>query len=206
MTTHLLVAATLAVALVVPTTVGAGPPTEQVRDYTDAIIRVLEDPALKTEARCPERLAAVRRLAAGALDISETARRALGVHWHRLKAAERQEFAVLFVDLLECSYISLIDRLRAERIRFVGESIEGDLAVVRAQITTRGTVEVPVDARLVRRGERWLVYDIAVEGISLVASYRTYFDKTIRSSSYEDLMQRFRKKLPEFLDLAREPS
>lgn len=198
-----LVAALTATALLIPAAVWAGPPTEQIREYTDAIIRVLEDPALKVDGRRAERRAAVRRLAAEAFDIHETARRALGVHWQKRTPAEREEFVALFADVLERAYITQIENYGGERVRFVGESIDGNLAIVRARIITRGTVEVPVDARLLRRGERWLVYDIAVEGISLIANYRAQFDKIIRTSSYEDLIQRLRNRQTEFADRSR---
>jgi len=203
MTTRPLIVAALAATLLAPPTVWAGPPTDQIREYTDAVIRILEDPALKANGQRAERRAAVRRVATQVFDINETARRALGVHWHGRTAAERQEFVALFADVLERAYISQIDHFGGERIRFVGEKIDGDAAVVRARISTRGGVEVPVDARLLRRGERWLVYDITVEGISLVANYRAQFDKIIRTSSYEDLVRRLRTKQAEFLDLSR---
>lgn len=193
------VAAVLTATLLAPPTAWAGAPTEQLREYTDAIIRILEDPAFKVEGRRLERRAAVRKIAAEVFDVHETARRALGVHWQARTATERQEFVALFADLLERAYISQIDLFGGERVRFVGESVDGDAAIVRAKVITRGGSEVPVDARLLRRGERWLVYDIAVEGISLVGNYRAQFDKIIRTSSYEDLMRRLRTKQTEFL-------
>lgn len=203
MTTRIMVATALAATLLASPAAWAGPPTDQLRNYTDAVIRVLEDPALKAETRRGERKAAVRRLAADVFDVNETARRALGIHWQGRTAAERQEFSALFADLLERTYISQIDHFGGERLRFVGELIDDDLAIVRARIVTRGGMEVPVEARLLRRGDRWLVYDIAVENISLIANYRAQFDKIIRSSSFENLVKRLRTKQEEFLDSAR---
>jgi phospholipid transport system substrate-binding protein len=194
-----LVAAALATTLLAPPAAWAGAPTDQLREYTDAIIRILEDPALKGDSRRAERRAAVRRIAAEIFEVNETARRALGIHWQGRTPAERQEFVALFADLLERTYISQIDLFRGERIHFVGEKIDGDAAVVRARVVTRGGLEVPVDARLLRRGDRWLVYDIAVESISLIGNYRSQFDKIIRASSYEDLVQRLRTKQVEFI-------
>jgi len=199
MTTRIVVAAALAATLLASPAAWAGPPTDQLRSYTDAVIRVLEDPTLKADGRRGERRAAVRRLAVDVFDVNETARRALGIHWQARSPAEREEFVVLFADLLERTYINRIDYFGGERLRFVSESIDGDAAIVRARVITRRGVEVPVDARLVRRGERWLVYDIAVENVSLIANYRAQFDKIIRTSSYEDLIKRLRTKQAEFL-------
>ncbi len=200
MTTRIVVAAALAATLLASPAAWAGPPTDQLRSYTDAVIRVLEDPTLKADGRRGERRAAVRRLAVDVFDVNETARRALGIHWQARSPAEREEFVVLFADLLERTYINRIDYFGGERLRFVSESIDGDAAIVRARVITRRGVEVPVDARLVRRGERWLVYDIAVENVSLIANYRAQFDKIIRTSSYEDLIKRLRTKQAEFLE------
>lgn len=203
MTIRITVAMVFTATLLASPAAWAGPPTDQVRSYTDAVIRVLEDPALKADTRRGERRAAVRRLAVDVFDVNETARRALGVHWQGRTAAEREEFSLLFADLLERTYINRIDYFGGERLRFIGESIDGDMAIVRARVVTRRGTEVPVEARLIRHGARWLIYDIAVENISLIANYRAQFDKIIRSSSFEDLVKRLRAKQHEFLD---EPS
>ena len=82
----------------------------------------------------------------------------------------------------------------------MGESIDGELATVRARIVTRAGVEVPVESRMVRRGERWLIYDVLIENVSLVANYRSQFDRIVRSSSYEELVRRLKQKRDEFLN------
>jgi phospholipid transport system substrate-binding protein len=106
----------------------------------------------------------------------------------------------LFGDLLERAYISKIELYGGEKIAYTGESIDGDFALVKTKILTpkQGT-EVPVDYRLLRRGERWLVYDVVIEGISLVSNYRTQFNKIIQSSSYQELVKKMKTKQEEFL-------
>jgi phospholipid transport system substrate-binding protein len=170
----------------------AGTPTEQVREYTEHVIKVLEDPALKQEDRKHERRAAVRKVAAEAFDVNETARRALGPHWQARTPAEREEFVQLFAELLEQTYISKIDLFGGERLKFISEKIEGDMASVRAHVMTRQGTEVPVDARMLRKNDRWLIYDISIENISLVNNYRSQFDRIIRTASYGDLVKRLR--------------
>jgi phospholipid transport system substrate-binding protein len=182
----------------------AGPPTDQVREYTEAVIKVLEDPGLKTEDKRAERRAAVRKIAAEVFDVQESARRALGQHWQQRTPQQREEFVALFADLLEQTYISKIDLFGGERLKFTDEKIDGEHAVVRAKVITKQQAEVPVEARMLRRGERWGIYDITIENISLVGNYRAQFDRIIRTSSYEELVKRLRSR-GEFLKEADRP-
>lgn len=173
----------------------AGPPTDQVRQYTDQVVKILDDPAL----RQTDKRAAVRQVAAEIFDVTETAKRALGPHWQARTPTEREEFVQLFADLLERTYISKIDFYGGERLRYVGESTDGDYAVVRARVTTNKQTEVPVEAKLQRHGDRWLIYDVTIENVSLIGNYRAQFDKIIRTSSFEELLRRLRGKRGEFL-------
>ena len=177
----------------------AGTPTDQLRDSIDKVIKTLEDPALKAEAKVNERRAAVRKAAADIFDFAETAKRALGRHWKDRTDSEREEFVKLFGELLERSYISKIDLYGGEKVFYVGESVDGHLATVRTKVTTKQGTEVPVDYRMLRRGERWLVYDVAVEGVSFVSNYRTQFNKIIQTSSYQELVKKLKSKHDEVL-------
>jgi phospholipid transport system substrate-binding protein len=188
----LAVALVLAAGLAAPARAGA--PTDQVREYTDAVIKVLEDPALKADDKRGERRAAVRKIAIEIFDVQETARRALGPHWQQRTPEQREEFVHLFADLLEQTYISKIDLFGGERLRFTEEKVDGQHAIVRARVLTRQSTEVPVEARMLRRAERWLVYDILIENISLIGNYRAQFDRIIRTSSYDDLVKRLRTR------------
>lgn len=168
--------------------VWAGSPTDQARQYTDQVLKVLRDPALN-EA---ERRTAVRKVAEEVFDLSETAKRALGRHWQARTAAEREEFTRLFSDFLENSYLSKVSLYSGERVNYVSESIDGDYAIVGARILRKQGTEIPVDARMLRRGDRWYIYDISIEGISMVNNYRSQFNTIIQKSSYEQLVQRLR--------------
>jgi phospholipid transport system substrate-binding protein len=167
----------------------AGPPTDSVKEYTEAVVKVLEDHSLKAT----DRRAAVRKLASEAFDVQESARRALGPHWQQRSPTEREEFVTLFADLLERTYIDKIDLYGGERLKFTDEKIDGTNAVVRGKVTTKQGTEVPVEARMHKK-ERWLIYDIAIENISLVSNYRAQFDRIIRTSSYGELVKRLRNR------------
>ncbi len=188
-----LLIAAAGVGLCLAAQVWAGAPTDQARQYTDQVLKVLQDAALKPA----QRQAAVRKVAIEIFDVSETARRALGRHWQSRTPVEREEFARLFAELLESTYISKIDLYGGEQLKYVGESIDGDFAVVRATILRRRGAEVPVEARMLRRSDRWYIYDIAVEGISLINNYRAQFNRIIQTSSYDELVRRLRMKRDE---------
>jgi phospholipid transport system substrate-binding protein len=72
--------------------------------------------------------------------------------------------------------------------------VDGETATVGTRIVTKGGAEVPVDYRMARRGERWLVYDVNIEGVSLVSNYRTQFNKIIQTESYSELIRRLKSK------------
>jgi phospholipid transport system substrate-binding protein len=172
----------------------AGPPTDQLRSYTEQVMKILEDPAMRGDDKRDERRAAVRRVAVEVFDLNETARRALGRHWQARTPEQRKEFVDLFADLLERTYLSRIDQYGGEQVRYLSESIDGNTAVVRAKVLTRKGTEVPVEARLHKPGDRWLMYDVLLENVSLVGNYRAQFDQIIRTSSYDELVRRLREK------------
>ena len=174
----------------------AGQPTDQLRTEINRVLKVLDDPELKKEGR--ERRVEVRRIANDIFDFEETARRSLARHWAPRTPAERDEFVQLFADLLERSYLSKIELYGGEKIAYVGETIDGDVATVKTKITTRQGTEIPVDYRMHKRGDKWLVYDVIIEGVSLVANYRVQFNKIITTSSYAELVKKMRDKQEEF--------
>ena len=172
---------------------GSGP-TEQLKDAIDRVLQVLDDPALKGEARAAERHRALRQIADEIFDFDETARRAMAQHWRALTEAQRKEFVELFSDLLERTYTSKIELYSGERIQYLAERIESDFATVSTRLITKKGTEVPMDYRMLRQGDRWRVYDVSIEGVSLVANFRTQFNNVIRTSSYDELLRRLRSR------------
>ena len=117
------------------------------------------------------------------------------MHWQQRTPAEREEFARLFANLLEQTYISRIDEYGGEKLTYVSEQVDGDRAVVRARIITSKGTEVPVESRLLQKGDRWLIYDILVENLSLISNYRSQFDRVIRTSCYPELVKRLQARV-----------
>ena len=194
---------TFAIALMVatlgapPTSMAAATATDALRPVVDKVLRVLDDSAMKGEPRTVERRAALRSVMETAIDFPEASRRALALHWRTRTPAEREEFTALFRDLVTYSYIRMMEPYAGEKVQFVGETeADGSVTVQTRILRLRGD-PVPVDYRMHRRGSRWLVYDVAVEGVSLVATYRAQFNTIIQTSSYEELVRRLRVRVAE---------
>jgi phospholipid transport system substrate-binding protein len=192
-----LLALGLAVITAVPA--AAGVPTDQLRGAVDRVLKTLDDPSFKGADKVADRRVAVRKIANEIFDFGEIAKRSMARHWQPLSEAQRTEFVGLFADLLERSYISKIETYGGEKIQYTAEKIDGDYATVSTRIVTKNGTEVPVDYRMTKRGDRWLVYDVSIEGVSLVSSYRTQFNKIIQTSSYNELVSKLKNKQDELV-------
>jgi len=140
----------------------------------------------------------VRSIADELFDFDEVARRALSVHWAARTPAERTEFVAAFTDLLERAYIGRIESYAGEKIVYPAEKIDGDFAIVRSRIVPkRRTVDARVqetglEYRMLKKDGRWKVYDVLIDGVSFVSTYRSQFDRIIKASSYQMLVDRLR--------------
>lgn len=178
---------------------GAGEPTAQVRASTDKILAVLRDPALKEDARKSERREVIRKELEQRADWASVARSSLGRHWAKLTRAEQAEFVRLFSRLLEETFIDKAETRNSEldKVDYLGEKIIDDYASVKAQVTTKDQVVHPVEYRLQKSGNDWRIYDVLLEGVSLVKNYRDQFDEILAKSSYEKLVADLRAKIPQ---------
>jgi phospholipid transport system substrate-binding protein len=191
------VAIALALTLLVVDGVSAGAPTDQLRGSVDGVLKTLSDPEMKKDSKTSERRRLIRAAASEIFDFSEISRRSLAVHWQARTAAERQQFVTLFGDLLEHSYISKIEAYSGEKILYVGETMDGNQAVVRTRIVGKQGTEIPVDYRMLVDGGRWRAYDVSIEGVSLVANYRSQFNSIIQRSGYPNLVDKLKARQDE---------
>ncbi len=175
--------------------VSGGTPTEVVQTATEQLIEVLHDTSLAGQSGATERRRAeIQRIAEGLFDFREMSRRALALHWRDRTPQEQTEFVTLFKQLLNRSYLGKLENYGGEQIVYLGESVDGEFATVRSKIVTGRGSEIPVDYRLHLVGSRWVVYDVAVSGVSFVNNYRGQFDKIIRTSSFQNLIHELRLK------------
>ena len=169
-------------------------PTEVIKVAVEQVAQVVEDADLGRPVAAERRRLEIRRIAENLFDFQEMARRSLARHWTDRTAEERQEFVRLFADLLERVYFGKLENYSAERILYFGETVDGDYATVRSKVVIGKKGELPIEYRLHLVGSRWVVYDVLIDGMSFVGTYRAQFNRVIQTSSYDDLVQKLRLK------------
>ena len=189
----MVVVAGFLLAMWAPATGWGAEPAEQLKAQLERVLKVVQDPEVKKGGRVAERRA-VRKIAEEIFDFGDTARRALGRHWAQRSAAEREEFVAIFTDVFEHAYLSKVELLQGDRVAYLGDSVEGNLAIVRSRLTTKSGSQLDVDYRMQRGGSpaRWLVYDVIIEGVSLVDNYRNQFNSVVQRTSYQELVRRLK--------------
>lgn len=175
----------------------AGVPTEKVKETADKIIAIVSDPSLKDPAKAAQRRERIRRTVDELCDWEEMSRRSLGRHWAQRTEQEKKEFVHLFGQLLERTYIDKVEGYSGEKVNYLGERVDGDYAEVDVKIVTNKNTEIPVIYRLRAKDQKWWVYDMVIEGVSLVNNYRTQFSDILAKSSFEGLMKKLREKSAE---------
>jgi phospholipid transport system substrate-binding protein len=186
-----------ALVLVAGSVVHAGPPTDQLKSTIDRVLAILQDPALKAPGKAEERRQKIRAIANEVFDWEETGKRALARHWQGRSPQEREEFSKLFADLLERSYVGKIETYSGEKILYGEEAVDGEQATVRTKLVTKAGTQIPIDYKMLKVADRWRVYDVLIENVSLVANYRSQFNRIIQQSGYADLIQRLKTKQEE---------
>lgn len=163
-------------------------PGAQVQQTVDAVLGILRNRELAPEVRRQE----IVRLVQGRFDFNTMARGALAANWKRATAQEQERFTELFGRLLESTYLGRIEAYTDERVEYRGERVEGDRAEVRTVIVSN--VEIPVEYRLRQEGGRWLVYDVVVEGVSLVRNYRSTYGEIVKREGIGGLLAQMEAK------------
>ncbi|WP_236610037.1 MlaC/ttg2D family ABC transporter substrate-binding protein [Desulfotignum phosphitoxidans] len=169
-------------------------PRTQLEAGIDAILAVLKDDAFKGEANTARRREALRKKIYERFDLEKMSQFSLGRHWRGRTDEERQTFVELFSRLLEETYVGKIESYTDEQVEFVKEQVRDDKAQIDTNIIT-DSIEIPIDYRMYRtEAGQWMVYDIVVEGVSLVANYRSQFARMLESDSFESMIQELEKK------------
>lgn len=170
-------------------------PTQEVKGVADEVIRILKDPALKAPAQRQQRRQLIKQTIDRRFDYEEMAKRCLGPHWAKMTAPQKKEFVKLFGELLEASYGDKIEKYSDEKVNYVGEILEGDQAEVRT-VVVRKNDKIPMNYRLLNKSP-WMIYDVVIEGVSLVSNYRTQFRQIISEKGYGELVKRLKTKISE---------
>ena len=177
---------------------GAGEPLDRIRETVSEVLAVLEDETLQSPQNQTLRRERLRQAVYKRFGFKEMARRSLGRHWRDLNAEQRQEFVGLFSDLLERSYVGKIEGSGAgSQVDYPRETIDEEgFASVLSLITNRLGSQIDVEYRLLQPDgdTTWEVYDVVIEGVSLINNYRTQFNNIIHRTSYDGLVKQLRLK------------
>lgn len=186
----------LALALVLPLSAAAATPTptpsETVKTMADAVIRVLKDDTRSTA----EKRAEVERIVYGAVDFDTLSRLVMARNWSRLTPAQQDEFEREFRRHLSATYGRRVESYSNETVDVTGgrEEARGDYTVKTVIRRGGGNADIEVDYRLRKQGGEWKIIDFVIEGISLVANFRSQFQEIMSSGGATELLAALRKK------------
>lgn len=167
-------------------------PTEDVKKTVDEVVRIVADKEMKKNE--VKRRQALKKAISTIFDYSEMAKRSLGKHWNMRSATEKKQFAELFATLLENSYAGKIESYNNEKIVYIKELVDEDHAEIKSKVVTANRDEFTLDYRLFKHNGKWMVYDVVIEGVSLVSNYRSQFNKIITANGYEKLVKKLQSK------------
>jgi phospholipid transport system substrate-binding protein len=184
-----------AFSLLVPSLLMAGEPSDRIKVVSDKIIAIINDNSLKAPEMKDKRDQMIMEIVEGIFNWEEFSRRALAKNWSKRSDSEKKEFITLFGRLVERSYMAKANQYSGGKVVFLGEKIDGDYGNVSTQYVTSAGTQIAVDYRVMKKDGAWWVYDVYIEGVSLVNNYRSQFNDILIKSSYEDLVKRLKVKL-----------
>lgn len=170
-------------------------PTEQLKPFVGEVIAILEDDGVNDSTGA--KVDRIMEVAKQGFDFNEMSKRVLGRHWRNLSAGERQEFVGLFTELLKYAYVSQMENYSNQQIEFGRQRIKGKRAQVETMLVD-GTNKIPVSYIMHLTEDRWMVYDIVVEGVSLVRNYLEQFQEILRKDDFAGLTRQLKSKIAEF--------
>src|SRR5262245_13936413 len=173
------------------------PALEYLKTNLASMQQVLTDPKLAGDEHLLQRRKLVRVVLQQLFDFPEMSRRALGANARRYKD-RLGEFTPLFVDFLEHSYMGTLEKNGDAKIQYTREIPDGENLQINTKTRLRDNSEYSVDYKLYLSSAGWRVYDVSVEGISLVNNYRSQFDRVLGKKSFDALLQDLREKREKF--------
>ncbi len=182
------------VMLVLPFNLLAATPLEIVKANANSVLDVLRDPKLKGEAGKKIKEQRIEAAADKLFDWVELSKRTLGLNWNKLSPEQRKEFVELYRLVLKDAYIDKITAYTNEQVNFTKEvPLSDTTAEVQSTVSSKG-VETPIFYRVIKKDGDWKVYDVVIEGVSLISNYRTQFREILGNNPPEKLIETLRKK------------
>jgi len=171
-------------------------PTEQLRPFISKVVAILTDENLALESNRSERRALVLAASHERFDFHEMSQKVLGEEWNKLTGQEQKEFVDMFIKILEHAYTTKIEGYSRQKVVYEGQRIKGDRALVNT-VLVENDVSLPVSYVMILKDKEWMVYDVVVDGVSLVRNYQDQFSQILKEEGYTGLMKRLEEKVAE---------
>jgi phospholipid transport system substrate-binding protein len=175
---------------------GQEEPTTAVKSMVDEVLNILKKEELKGPEQTQERRTLLENAVGRRLDYAEMAKRTLALHWRKRTPSEQKDFVDTFYTFLSKTYAKRLETYSDEAVQYTKVRLKDPYAEVQTKVASAKT-ELSLDYRLLRKTDRWWIYDIVVNGVSLVRNYRDQFDRIIRTSSYDELVSKLRDRTDE---------
>ena len=177
-----------------PPLLWAGEPGKLLMETIDKGFAILKDPSLKGDEKVQERRQMLWKEISPVFNFEEMSKRSLGQHWKSRTPEEKKEFVELFTNILKDAYIGKTDTYSGEKVVIISEKQDKKYATVQTKIITNKETEVSVDYNMLNNPGGWTIYDVIIEGVSLVNNYRSQFNNILIKSSYKELIQKIKAK------------
>lgn len=176
----------------------AGAPTDQLKGTIDNILVVLQNDSFKGPANKAARRTALGEVVSKRFSFKEMSKRSLGKNWKKTTTDEKRAFVAAFKALIQNSYFTKMEQYTDEEINYTSEKIRGKSSAVKTIVITSSGTEIPIEYRMkINKKSEWMVYDIVVEGISLISNYRSSFASELKKSTIANLTASLEKKVAE---------
>jgi phospholipid transport system substrate-binding protein len=171
-----------------------GLPLDTLKGNVEKVLDILKDPSIKGKSAMKIRKDRIRSISNAMFDFSELSKRTLGHNWNKFTKEQQEEFVHLYRSLLESVYADRIMSYANEKIIFNGENPLSEKTVeVETTVVTK-KADVPIHYRMIQKEGYWRVYDVVIEGVSLINNYRTQFREILSRQTPESLLDTLRRK------------
>lgn len=191
---RLLLILTVGITLVAATFASAEmSPTDSIRGSVDSILTLLQNKGLDQATRRIE----MRKIINARFDFRAMSQRTLATNWKKASSEQKQEFIQLFAQLIENTYIGRVEAYTDEKVDYPGEKVKGKKAVVETLILT-ASADIPINYKVYqKKNGEWWVYDVIIEGISLISNYRSSYQNIVSKDGIDGLISKMKVKVKE---------
>ena len=163
-----------------------------VRSSVDGILDLLKQDDMDKAAR----RSAMEVIIDERFDFRAMSQRTLATNWKKASDAEKQEFTDLFSQLIQSSYVGKLEAYTNETVEYVTEKVKGRKALVETLIKT-ASADIPLNYKMYSKDGNWLVYDVIIEGVSLISNYRSSYQTIVKNEGFDGLMAKMKAKIEE---------